>query len=157
MNPLIPLYLLACHLIGDFLLQSRSMAALKLTNAGVRFWHVAVYAIPFWVLMFYLYHPGASWHPLAFVYSLMVLHFFTDSRRFTSSPMDWLEWKFMSQAQKRDEWLHYFIEDEPISTPMLKLRDAGKLPPNAWKPLSIVIDQTLHLIQIAVLAGVFLT
>lgn len=130
---MIALYLLAAHLVGDFLLQTRWQAALKLTSARVRARHVAGYLIPF-VVVLALLRP--SWgHAVTFVCLLAVLHFLTDSRRFYSTPGEWIVW---AVRRYRYGWLVLRLE------------------PNPWPAMPLMIDQSLHLVQIAVLGGLLL-
>jgi hypothetical protein len=129
----IGLYLLAAHLVGDFLLQTRWQAAQKLVSARVRARHVAAYLIPFVVLLAYL---RPSWgRAVAFVCLLAVLHFLTDSRRFTSTPGEWVVW-----AVRRER---YGLLVPPLD-------------PNPWPAMPLMIDQSLHVVQIAVLGGLLL-
>lgn len=173
---LISLYLIAAHFVGDYLLQSRWQAARKLTHAGVRFRHVCLYSLPFVpIAVVYAHHrwPASSvhqtWGVFDFMLLLFVLHFLTDSRRFRSSPGDVLGWTW---KRLRDpgfaavSWINYLygVEAagvEPLAWRLDKVQniDAGTLrwpPPNPWAPMPLLIDQSLHLAQIAILGAVFL-
>lgn len=108
---MVPIYLVAAHMAGDYLFQTSYMAARKLTDGLVRFSHVAVYALCF-VPAAWAAHPS-GWGMAAFVVWLALLHFATDSHRWRTS--------------------------------------------NPWPPMPILQDQSLHAVQIAVLAGLFLT
>lgn len=117
---LLPLDLLAAHMMGDYILQSHFMAANKLTNWRVRLLHVSAYSIPFFLVgLWHLLGMDAMLRPhieampvnvrlLWFMALLFVMHFATDSKRFRTS--------------------------------------------NPWTPLPILIDQSLHIAQIAILA-----
>lgn len=141
---MLALYLLAAHLVGDFFLQSRTMALLKLEDPWVRFRHVLAYGLAFVPLVAWVTWDMAAWRPLGFMAALGALHFATDSRRLRSNLMDWIEWRVQGDERPRNvdhNWRH------PVFEP---------LPPNPWGPLPIVLDQTLHVVQLAVLGGVFL-
>lgn len=126
------LTLLACHMVGDFVLQTRWQAARKLDDAGALMRHVLAYTVPFVPVAFI----AASWvHALQFLLALFWLHFLTDSRRFYSTLGEWI-------AHRVGVWW---------------LRRAGTvvedyvLPPNPWPPMPLLIDQSLHVVQIAAL------
>lgn len=71
--------LVACHLIGDYVLQTNEMAANKLTDARVRAHHVARYSVPFAVAGAL---SGASWGRLAAFLALnAAAHYAADSKR----------------------------------------------------------------------------
>jgi hypothetical protein len=74
--------LLAAHMLGDFMLQTEDVALRKLDNWRVRALHVAVYCLPF-LLLVALYRPGV-WQSALFVALLGVSHFAIDSRRWAS-------------------------------------------------------------------------
>jgi Protein of unknown function (DUF3307) len=137
------LYLLAAHLVGDFLLQTRWQAVGKFGWTPEAIWlrgkHVFVYGACFVIALV----PAAD-HlgNLAFLASLMLLHFLTDSRRFTSTVGDWIAWNLMWAPREPSGY-----RPDPRVRP---------LPPNPWPSLPLAIDQTLHIVQIAVLAGLFL-
>ncbi|MFL5309502.1 MAG: DUF3307 domain-containing protein [Myxococcales bacterium] len=137
------LYLLAAHLVGDFVLQSRRMAALKLDDARVRAEHVGCYLLPFYPLACWQSWHRPVWHGVGFLVGLGLLHYLTDSRRFRSTLMDWIEWRLDRTHIIRDEFGR-----------LTKVRT--RLKPNPWSPAPIILDQTLHVCQLAVLAGVML-
>lgn len=71
--------LIACHLIGDYVLQSDDMAKRKLTDARIRASHVAWYHLPFLVA-----GVAARTNPArlaAFLILSGAAHFITDSKR----------------------------------------------------------------------------
>lgn len=97
--------LIACHLVGDYVLQTDRMAREKLTNPRVRAAHVSRYHLPFLVVGI---STGTNPRRLAaFLLASWIAHFVTDSRR----------------------WL----------------------PNEDWPPGSILNDQALHAVQLAVL------
>lgn len=127
---MIGLYLLASHLVGDFLLQTRWQAAGKLNDHVVRARHVGAYTLAFFpVAVTQAPNAQAAYTFLAF---LAALHFITDSRRFYSTFGDVFAWR-----------------TDPKTRPL-------RLSPNPWTPIPILIDQTLHVAQIAILGGIFL-
>lgn len=135
---MIALWLIAAHMAGDYLLQTRWQAARKLDEPWVRLRHVTTYTAAF-VPVVLLAH-GASWLAwgrVVFLVALFVLHFATDSRRFHSTLGDAVVWR-LGPSQRTE-------------------RRAGfPLGPSPWTPLPILIDQSLHLVQLAVLGSLFL-
>ena len=76
------LWIIALHMLGDYLLQTDWMAANKLRSAGVRTVHVLVYSVGFVPLgLFYASSAGRAW---GFVGLVFVTHWVTDSRRWAS-------------------------------------------------------------------------
>lgn len=146
---MIALYLLAAHLVGDFVLQTRWQAAGKAgwTTEAVelRARHVLAYCVPF-VPLAIIYAPDTR-RALGFMAWLYVLHFLTDSRRFASTVGDWVSWTFTGAGETYDVGERHgeAIEGCP------------RLLPNPWTPIPILIDQTLHVCQIALLGGLLLT
>lgn len=139
------LYLIAAHMLGDFVLQSRWQALAKLTNPRARAQHCAVYALPFLpVIAWRGYHADlAAWRVVAFLVGLVVLHFLTDSRRFQSTLGDIVQWRLVERRREAQT---------------AGLGDPGPWPPpNPWDVASMFVDQTLHVCQLAFLAGLFLT
>ena len=80
---MIALWLIACHMVGDYILQTPRMAALKLTNAKVRAQHVTTYTL-FFILPLLVYRVPVA-HSLLFLLAVWVTHFVTDSRRWASA------------------------------------------------------------------------
>lgn len=70
---------------------------------------------------------------------LFALHLFTDSRRFRSTLGDVIAWRYGPGRHERSD---------PEGFADWKLRPLG---PNPWEPLPILIDQTLHVVQLAAL------
>ena len=105
---MIPLWFIALHMLGDFVLQNNWMAKNKFTNSIALLLHVSVYSIPFFILG-YLTLPI----PLAFVMTsiIFILHTITDS----------------------DRWITN----------------------KEWPPGEILADQTLHALQLALIAQMF--
>jgi hypothetical protein len=134
------LVLLACHLVGDFIFQTRWQSAHKLDDWRYRARHVATYALAFLPVVFIA--DNAYNLPL-FFFGLVALHFLTDSRRFYSTLGDVLVWPTFPVEERRRQWME------------TKGMHIGKtmedMPPNPWPPLFIVIDQTLHIAQLAIL------
>jgi hypothetical protein len=105
----IALYLLAAHMIGDYVVQTEAMAAGKLRDRRIRARHVTAYTACFVpALLASTASPAAA---AGFLAALWAGHFVTDSRRWASGA--------------------------------------------AWPPKPILVDQSLHLLQLAVLGGLF--
>lgn len=134
---MLALWLIACHLTGDYLLQSRWQADAKLHNWRVRLRHVTCYTLVFVPLAFV--YAGAGWRTPAFLAALFVLHFATDSFRPPFSLGDVIEWRLLPSNRAERERRH------------------GVLAPSTWTPQAIILDQTLHLLQLALLGSLFLT
>lgn len=172
---MIALYLLASHLVGDFIFQTRWQAVSKFTDRRARLIHCTTYGAAFApVLAYYgdtrlnglLIGPRA----LGFMVGLVVLHFVTDSRRFRSTLGDVVQWKLDYRRDPRacaETWLEQEIRDAlargPESSGWIGLArervleiDTSWPPPNPWPACPLMIDQTLHIVEIAVLAAVFL-
>jgi len=132
----IGLYLLAAHLVGDYLLQTRWQADGKFgwTDGAMRLRarHCAAYCLPFVPIA--VWQNWSAWGPFRVAYFLMLLwalHFFTDAQRFERTPGEWLVWR--RRGTRRP------------------------LPPNPWPSIGLAIDQSLHVVQIAALAALFLS
>lgn len=100
--------LVACHLVGDYILQTDEMATQKLQDSAVRAAHVTWYSFPFLLV-------GLATHTnpvrlATFLVLLWITHFITDSKR----------------------WL----------------------PNDKWKPGTIINDQALHAVQLALLSRI---
>jgi Protein of unknown function (DUF3307) len=164
----IALYLIAAHMVGDFLLQNRWQAAYKLGDRWYRLEHVIGYCLPF-IPIVALYARG-WWQAGAFMAALAVLHFLTDSRRYLSTLGDVAEWTI---ERRRDPdgttevWVDYLYgpdADTSAFTTEQRLEKARNLnvrvlrlpPPNPWGSAPLMIDQTLHVCQLALLGGLFL-
>lgn len=152
---MIALYLLASHMVGDYLFQTRWQAAKKLDDPWVRALHVATYTLAFVPAAY----TAAPWREATtFLGFLAALHYATDSRRYLSTFGDWFEWLCMTDRRKIDEYQRV----EPHLTLGYVTRrhttaDGLKMPSNPWPPTSLAVDQTLHLAQVALLAGWLLT
>lgn len=149
---MIVLVLLACHMVGDYLLQTRWQASRKLLEASYRLRHVAVYTATFVPVAVLYVRAGHLpwWHAAAFLAGLSILHYLTDWQRFPSNVGDWF-------AHASYWYLHWrtIVAGSPNFTPEQK-RSAVRPPkpvlgPNPWEPLPQFIDQTLHLCQLATL------
>lgn len=129
---MIVLWLLAAHLVGDYLLQTRWQAMGKFgwTREAMiyRTAHVLTYLLPF-IPIALVY--GNLVEAVGFIVWLGVLHWFTDAQRFVRTPGEVLVWKFK----------------QPKALPLL---------PNPWPSLPLAIDQTLHVLTLAVLGAWFL-
>lgn len=140
------LYLIAAHLVGDYLLQTRWQAAGKFgwTREAVNFRtrHVAAYLLPF-VPIALIY--GSPLEAFGFLVWLGVLHWFTDAQRILVTPGEWLVWKLETRALDRK----YLAK--PSKIPL------ESMPPNPWPSLPLAVDQTLHILQLTVLGWWFLT
>lgn len=154
---MIGLVLLACHMVGDYDLQTRWQASRKILERSYRLRHVAAYTVPFTpvAILYARSNHLPWWHWAGFLAGLAVLHYATDSYRCMSTLGDWL-------AYTGYWYLHWrtVITQSPNFTTEQRL--SGKRPPrpvvgpNPWEPIPIMIDQSLHLAQIAAL-GFLLT
>lgn len=146
---MLPLWLLAAHMVGDFIFSTRYQAAEKFGSADARTRHVVGYCVPF-VPVFLAY---AAWdRALAGLAVLFALHWLTDSRRFLSTLGDVVTWRLLRTEQQR--W------DEADSLGLL--REGGlplpSMPPeNPWPPIALFIDQGLHVVQLALVGTLFLS
>ncbi len=136
---MLALYLVAAHMVGDYLLQTRWQALGKFgwTRDAVRTraTHCTAYTLAFVPVVWSTLQDWPSVQGgVAFLAYLWALHFFTDAQRFTRTPGELL-------ASLRDQ---------------ARGREVEPLGPNPWAPMPILIDQSLHLVQVAVLAAVFL-
>jgi hypothetical protein len=176
----IVLWLLVAHLVGDFLLQTRWQATGKFgwswEAVSYRANHVVAYTFCFLPIA---WHYGVGWGASWFLLLLAALHFLTDAQRFTSTPGDVVRWKLWRLQGRTDlvadAWTRYlyageeaalravgtFPYEEVLAWRLEKARGiTGETlrwpPPNPWPSLPLAIDQTLHLVQLAVLADLFL-
>jgi hypothetical protein len=122
----------------------------------VRFRHTLVYALCF-VPVTLAQHIGL-WDSLAFLFLLFVFHGQTDSWTFRSTLGDWIGWQFLSKQQREIEHRQAFYGPTKIHIQPATIPDhaINSLPPNPWTSIPLIMDQTIHFIQIAVLAGFFL-
>ena len=97
--------LLAAHLFGDYVFQTDEMARLKLQDPEIRARHVTRYVLCFVPAI--LASRTGFWRSGAFIVSLWLAHYLTDSKR----------------------WL----------------------PNDDWPPGTIINDQALHALQLAVI------
>lgn len=139
---MIGLYLLAAHLVGDYLVQTRWQATGKFgwdrVAVGFRTRHVVAYAACFApIAIVYAETWGAA---LAFLVALFVLHWLTDAQRFECTPGEVAAYRYGPAGRK-----------------IRRLYGPAPLEPNPWPSIGLALDQTLHLVQIAVLAGIFLS
>lgn len=149
------LYLLAAHLVGDFLLQTRWQAMGKFGWTEEAIWlrtkHVAVYCACF--LPVVVTSPDVEGGDYAFLVGVFALHWLTDAQRFPNNLAETIAWRFISQENKLEEWQIYHALNQGV---IVYPHQRKRLPPNPWPPMSLAIDQTLHILQIAVLAALFL-
>lgn len=166
------LYLIAAHCVGDFLFQNRWQAAGKLTDLNLRCQHVFFYGVALAPVAFLCpRHFGASlgygaWQTgCAFLALVVILHLMTDSRRFQSTIGDVVQWRYdfhVDPVACQREWFHWLVSNDLSRTPSstratdIDLTRAQWPTPNPWPAASLMIDQTLHLVQLAVLGGIFL-
>lgn len=106
---MLALWIIAAHMLGDFVLQTDNMATLKMHDSEIRASHVSVYCIPFAFLAFTPVSAG-FWHSVVALVFLWVAHFVTDSGQWASG--------------------------------------------ESWPAKPIVVDQSLHAIQLAVFATI---
>lgn len=162
---MIVMWLLAAHLLGDFVLQSRVHAALKFQDRVQRTSHVLWYVVPFVPIVVVATWPQdtAWWKGAAFLLGLAVLHWITDTRRFYSNIGDCLAWWASLHADPvgcKKVWLEHALERAETGTlRAIDVDDAAVRwpPPNPWPTLPLAIDQTLHVLQLALLGSLFLT
>lgn len=126
---MLALFLLAAHLVGDYLLQTRWQALHKFGWTGKAIEHRARHCTTYVLAFAPVAVVANPDHAGDFLALLWILHFLTDAQRFTTG------------------------FGEALWT---RVRRREPLPPNPWPMLPLAIDQTLHVLQIAVLAGVFL-
>ncbi len=162
------LWLIAAHLTGDFVLQTRWQAALKFSDWRERFVHCSTYMLCF-VPVMVGYEQGNPAGGSAFLVALLILHFATDSHRFRSTLGDCVSW-YLDYRKAPEalmvERVEELVEREGLASPTvetverLRMRPPRIDPrwpsPNPWQPTGLMIDQTLHVIQIAALATLFL-
>lgn len=132
---MIALWLLGSHLVGDFLLQTRWQSAGKFgwspRAMRLRNTHCFTYTLAFLPATLYA---GPGWGATGFLVCLYVLHYLTDAQRFERTPGEMVAW-----------WAG--ANDGSVVD----------LERNPWPGLPLAIDQTLHVVQLAVLGALFLT
>lgn len=141
---MLPLYLLACHMVGDFLFQSRWQSDRKRDSHKELALHVATYTLAF-VPLIALRWPG-GWDAALFLVWLAAFHLITDERRYVMTLGDVVEWALrreFREARYKARW--------SVTPKRLRLK------PNPWPAMPLMIDQTLHVVQLAVLGGLFLS
>jgi hypothetical protein len=124
-------------MVGDFVFQTRWQADGKFDDERLRARHVAAYTLPF--VFVGAAYTTSVWRVAAGLIFLVGAHYLTDSRRFRSTLGDVLVWHLWRKGRT--------IEGREGK----KLR----LLPNPWLTLPLAIDQTLHVVQLAVLGSVF--
>lgn len=148
---MVALGLLASHLVGDFVFQTRWQAAGKLGDWRLRARHVLAYCLAFvWVLLLDV----PAWRLAAFAAGLAVLHFLTDSRRFHSTFGDVVGWQGLDDAERRWAWEEYaVVEGDDWTKPEAVPESWQRWPTeNPWPAIPLMIDQALHVAQVAALA-----
>lgn len=156
---MIGLYLLAAHLVGDFVLQTRWQAVGKFTDHALRLRHVTTYSLPF--------IPIAAWYGpdgsgAGFMIGLVLLHYLTDSRRFRSTLGDWIAWR-LREPEPNPAAIYRPGSGRLWDPTEDELRAAMEAPiylplePNPWPAVPIMVDQALHVCQLALLGGLFLS
>ena len=80
---MLSLWLIACHMIGDYILQTNVMAARKLTDPWIRASHVSFYTLVFGVPVVIYKIPYDK--GIYFLLAVWITHFITDSRRWASA------------------------------------------------------------------------
>jgi hypothetical protein len=169
---MLALYLIASHMVGDFVFQTRWQAATKLDDPMSRLRHVLAYGLAFVpVAIVYGDHGflryGAAF---AFLVWLVFLHFSTDSVRFRSTLGDLLVYAAGTQIEflREDQYLYSrnldritidgrqgTIDWQRTTPEVLAVKFDWE--PNPWPAMPLMIDQTLHLVQLAVLGGLLLS
>jgi hypothetical protein len=144
---MLPLYLLAAHMVGDFALQNRWQAEQKLDDPRIRSMHVLTYTLAFVPVAAV---SGAPWQEVVTFLGLLAgLHFLTDSRRFRVTLGDLAEWRTRTTPERQREW-RALTGRTPIDDSEAWHRWP---PPNPWPATPLALDQTLHVLQVAVLGG----
>lgn len=155
---MIALYLLASHLFGDFVLQSRFQAVGKLTDRAARTGHVLTYTAAFVPVA--VVEAPCAWRAAAFLAGLFALHWLTDSRRFRSTLGDVSAWRIGSPGYgARDDGWRRRVWEERANDPDSDVDEPESVwwpPPNEWPAMPLLIDQTLHVCQLALLGGLLL-
>lgn len=106
---MIGLWLLAAHMVGDFITQNQWMADNKLRCPRVRAFHVTVYTLGFVPVVIFA---TSDWRrAVGFLLFLWAAHFVTDSRRWASG--------------------------------------------EKWPAKPLMVDQTIHIVTLAVLGSGF--
>lgn len=143
-------------MIGDFVFSTRWQAARKLDDARMRWRHVGSYCLAFLPVAFWACW-AHGWKAAPFLPLLAVTHFVIDSHRFRSTLGDRIGWMFASDHERVEE-CKVIVGVEPMIPPKpiyrrVTLESAHKLalPPNPWGPIPLLIDQSLHLVQLVVL------
>jgi hypothetical protein len=146
-----PLYLLAAHLLGDFVFQTRWQAAGKFGRSrearNLRLRHVATYCLPFLAVVGYV--APTWWRALLFLLLLYGLHYLTDRQRIPVTLGDVVAWRTFDRSRRELEWMR---QDDSRSARF----DVDRLPKNPWPSVGLAIDQTLHVATLALLGGLFL-
>ena len=150
---MIALYLLACHLVGDFVLQTRWQVVNKLTDGRARFEHCAGYAAPFVVLALVVGHGPLQFY--GFPAAVFIVHFATDSRRFYSGLVEHVAYRLSLAERQQTMWREYLAALDGPTQP-IPADYAQRMPPNPWPTLPLMIDQTLLVCQLALLGGLML-
>lgn len=145
------------HLAGDYVFQTRWQSALKFgwtpAAAFLRGRHCLTYTLAFAPVAFaYGTWDGAG----AFLVWLFFLHFLTDAQRFPSTLGDVIAWRLRSTARRRVSRLKEERDEHGHRLPRSVNVTLALPPPNPWQPIGLMLDQTLHLFQIAVLASILL-
>jgi hypothetical protein len=135
----IGLYLLAAHLVGDYVLQTRWQAAEKLRDPFFRARHVLAYSLAFVPLA--VIYGRSTLDAADFMGLLALAHFATDSVRVPSTLGDVVGWWGIAVRRKDARGV---VRQHPLP------------PPNPWAPVPLLVDQTLHVCQLAVLGGLLL-
>lgn len=166
---MIGLYLLAAHMVGDFVLQTRWQAVGKyapprmldsVESFSLRTRHCATYCLPF-VPIAIIYAPDLR-TAAGFISVLYLLHFVTDRQRFTSTLGDWVAWMLREPepnpaADLRSGTGHLWDPTEDELRAAMEAPIYLPLEPNPWPGVPIMVDQALHVCQLALLGGLFLS
>jgi hypothetical protein len=165
-NTVVALYLIAAHLVGDFIVQDRWRATLKFTDTSALWVHSFWYTLS--VAVAAMLSGTDAWKYAAFVFAVFTSHLVIDSRRYRSTFGDVVQWRLGARRDPQDAiaaWGDYLIQQDGLHAEHENTRLTGRdsidplrwPPPNPWPPTVIMIDQTLHLTVLAVLGGLLLT
>ena len=166
---MIALYLIAAHLTGDWLLQGKWMASEKYRSEAALYSHVMVYALCFVPILLWSSDSGI-YAKLAFIWLLAALHAATDSHRSTSTLADTIGWqwrRYRDPEGVRIAWVDHLYGANAVYDGIdmgRRLRQARDItgrtlwfpPPDGSAGTPLAMDQSLHILQIAALAAIFL-
>lgn len=137
---------LLCHWVGDYALQSHSMAVRKVESWTWALWHALFYTVPFTVAMFFVVGRNAGPGPLVALAIIFGTHAVIDRYRLAK----WLSWAKNVGLPHHDDDYYTWAEGR---------KNAGYpegVP--AWMSnwLMIILDNGLHVVINAIAIWVLL-